>query len=439
MRHYVIIGSGVAGISAAEALRAQDPKCDIKLVGDDPHGFYSRPGLAYYLSGEIPEKSLFPFDERDFKSIHAQVLCVAVTRIDLADHKVLLADGQALAYDRLLIATGAAAVLPPVAGIDMAGVVKLDNLEDARSIYALARKARVAVVVGGGITALELVEGLVARGVHTHYFLRGERYWSNVLDEEESHIVEAHLAKDGVELHFKTELAEITGAKGKVSGVRTQEGQSVKCQVVAVAIGIQPRKELAEASGIKTGRGVLVNEYLQTSDPDVYAAGDVAQVFNPLTGQSSLDSLWGSAREQGRAAGLNMSGAPAPYRKDFSFNVTRLAGITTTILGIVGSGRDADVTGIARGDSESWRRSSDETAVQSEVEISHLRILLGPNTIVGAVLMGDQALSEPLQQLILHRTDVSAIRARLLDPQAPLAEIIMDFWKQWKAQSPAKD
>jgi NAD(P)H-nitrite reductase large subunit len=438
MHHYIIIGSGVAGISAAETIRARDPKSDIKIIGDEKHGFYSRPGLAYFLTGEIPERSLFPLILDDFRAINTPLFCANVARIDLAAHKVMLGDGSALSYDRLLIATGASAVLPNVAGIDLEGVVKLDNLDDARQIYSLARKARAAVVVGGGITALELVEGLVARGVHTHYFLRGDRYWSNVLDETESHIVESHLVKDGVELHFKTELAEIVAEKGRVGGVRTRDGLLIPCQIVAVAIGIQPRKELAELSGIKTDRGILVNEFMQTSDPDVFAAGDVAQVFNPFTGRFSLDSLWGSARDQGRAAGLNMSGTSTPYHKNFSFNVTRLAGLTTTILGMVGSGRDADVIGIARGDSESWRQSSGETSVESQVEISHLRILLGKQTIVGAVLMGDQSLSETLQNLILNEVDISPVREKLLDPHAPLAEILTGLWDQAKAAHAAE-
>jgi len=432
MHHYVIIGSGVAGVSAAETIHAHDPKSNIKIIGDEKHGFYSRPGLAYFLTGEIPERSLFPFSLDDFRAINTPLLCAEVVRIDLAGHKVILSDGKDFSYDRLLIATGASAVLPKVAGIDLEGVVKLDSLDDARQIFSLARKAKSAVVVGGGITALELVEGLVARGVHTHYFLRGDRYWSNVLDETESRIVESHLARDGVELHFKTELAEIAGENGRVCGVRTQSGHLIPCQMVAAAIGIQPRKELAERSGLNTERGILVNEFLQTSDPDVYAAGDVAQVFNPFTGQYSLDSLWGSARDQGRAAGLNMSGAPTPFYKNFSFNVTRLAGLTATILGIVGSGRDADVVGIARGDSESWRQSSGETSVESQVEISHLRILLGKDAIVGAVLMGDQSLSGTLQALIMHHVDITPVRARLLDPQAPLAEILTGLWEQSK-------
>src|SRR3990172_5343238 len=179
--------------------------------------------------------------------------------------------------------------------------------------------------------------------------------WNNVLDETESRIVEHRLKEEGVKIHYHSELAEILDRRGRVSAVRTQDGRYIECELVAIAIGIRPRKEMAEASGLDTDRGILVNEYLQTSQPDIFAAGDVAQVFDPLTGKSVLDSLWGPARDQGRIAGSNMVAKTAVYLKPIAFNVTRLAGLTTTIIGAVGGGRDEDLVGIARGDSEIWR------------------------------------------------------------------------------------
>lgn len=428
---YVLVGSGVAGFSAAEAIRENDEAADITMIGDEPHGFYSRPGLAYLLSGEISQRFLFPFDEQDYRKLNILRHRARAVRIDPAAHTLFLDDRTSLPYDRLLIVTGAEAVRPAVKGADLQGVVKLDNLDDACQILKQVGGAEAAVVVGGGITALEIVEALVARKVHTHYFLRGDRYWSNVLEEGESRLVERRLQEDGVEIHFNTELAEIVGAKGRVTGVRTKKNQLIKCKIVGIAIGIQPRKELAEASGLKTERGILVNEYLQTSAPDIYAAGDVAQVFDPLTGQYTLDSLWSTARQQGRAAGLNMSGPPFLYQKELSFNVTRLAGLTTTIIGSVGGGRDADMVGIARGDSESWRQSSDALGIQNNSDASRLRIQVGRQMLLGAVIMGDQAYSAPLEGLIANRVDITPIREKLLQPGAPIGELVTEYWYRW--------
>lgn len=428
---YAIIGCGAAGIAAAEAIRSLDQHGELLLFSDDPHGYYSRPGLAYYLTGEIPEEMLFPFQQSDFNQLRVRRIKARVVCIEPRSHQIELDGGKWVAYDRLLVATGASAVRPKIPGIELEGVVKLDNLEDARRILSLARKARSAVVIGGGITALELVEGLVARRVRTHYLLRGGRYWSNVLDETESRIVEHRLQEEGVQIHYHTEAAQILAKGSRVSGVQTTDGRRIGCDLVAVAIGIKPRTELAERSGIRVERGVMVDEYMRTDQEHIFAAGDVAQVYDPATGTSVLDSLWGPARAQGRTAGLNMAGMNVPYYKPLAFNVTRLANLTTTIIGSVGKGRDQDLPGIARGDSETWRMLPDAIAAQSDFDVNRLRILVGERTMLGAVVMGNQTLSTALQQLILQGADIERIRQQLLQPEAPLGDILADFWKVW--------
>jgi NAD(P)H-nitrite reductase large subunit len=212
--------------------------------------------------------------------------------------------------------------------------------------------------------------------------------------------------------------------------VRTKDGQVIRCNIVAYAIGIRSRKKLGEAASLQTDRGILVDECLRTSDPDIYSAGDVAQVYDPVTGTSVLDSLWGPAREQGHIAGLNMTGLGEAYHKPIAFNVTRLAGLTTTIIGTVGKGRDDDLTGIARGDSETWRQLPDAIAAQSHFKVNRLRLLVGQQTLLGAVVMGDQTLSRPLQHMVAEKVDISPIRDKLLAPDAPLSDLIAAFWCQ---------
>lgn len=435
MVRHVIIGGGPAGIAAAEAIRREDPRAELLLVCDDPYGYYSRPGLAYYLTGEIPEEMLYPFGEQDMRKLRMHITHDRATRINSFDRLVELQSGSSVAYDQLLIATGALAASIRTLGSELAGVVKLDCLEDAKRILKLARKARAAVVIGGGITALEIVEGLRARGVKTHYLLRGDRYWSNVLDETESKIVEHRLQEEGVQLHYHSEVDQILGKNGRVEGVRTEDGRQIPCDLVAVAIGIRPRTELAVKSGIEMDRGILVNEFMETSAPDVYAAGDVAQVYDLSTGKSVLDSLWSPARQQGHTAGMNMSGGRVPYLKTVAFNVTRLANLTTTIIGAVGQGADPDLIGIARGDSETWRQLPDAIAAQSDFDVNRLRLLVGNTTLLGAILLGDQTLSQALQQLVAQRVDITSVRDQLLKPKAPLAEIIANFYVQWKREN----
>ena len=425
---YAIIGSGVAGLAAIEAIRTVDRSSEVVMIGDDPHGYYSRPGLAYYLTGELHDKALFPRTAEDYKRMNFRYLRWRVASI-LPEKRLLeFSDKTTLLYEKLLIAVGAQALPLEVPGASLEGVLKLDHMDDAKHILKHARRGRTAIVVGGGITALELAEGLRSRGMKVHYLLRGDRYWSNVLDEHESKIVEHRLQEDGITLHYHCELIEVTGRNGRVNGVRLLNGKTLPCDVVAYAIGIRPRVELAKQAGLAIDRGILVNEYLQTNDPDIFAAGDVAQAYDPMTGRSILDSLWNPAREQGFAAGLNMAGKRTVYIKAPPFNVTRLAGLTTTIIGTVGRGRDDDLIGIARGDSETWRELPDSTMTQSGFDVNRVRLMLGEKTVLGAIVMGDQKLSLPLETIISERVDISPIRERLLAPNAKVGDVITEFW-----------
>lgn len=430
---YVIIGSGVAGLAACEAIRNLDKTGDVTMLGDDPHGYYSRPGLAYYLTGEMDEKGLFPRSKKDWLALNLRYVKGRVTHIFRDDHQIEIDSASRLEYDRLLIAVGAQANRLDVPGVDLEGVVKLDHMGDARRILKLARRGKTAVVVGGGITALELVEGLRARGVKVHYLLRGDRYWSNVLDEQESKIIEHRLQEEGMKIHHHAELLEILGKRGRVQSVRLLDERTLRCDILAYAIGIRPRVGLAREAGLAVDRGILANEYLQTGDPDIYVAGDVAQVYDPLSKRSIIDSLWGPAREQGYAAGLNMAGQKTAYIKKAPFNVTRLAGLTTTIIGTVGRGRDQDLVGIARGDSETWRSLPDAIVAQTGFKVNRLRLLVGEKTLLGAIVMGDQKLSFPLEKIISNNADITSIRESLLQPGAPIADIIADYWTSWRA------
>jgi NAD(P)H-nitrite reductase large subunit len=430
---YAIIGSGVAGIAAIEAIRSVDPSGTITLIGDDPYGFYSRPGLAYYLTGELHDKALFPRSADDFRKLNFQYGKGKVTKILRAEHRLEVENQLAISYKRLLIAVGAKAMPLEVPGADLEGVLKLDHMSDAKLILKHARRGKTAVVVGGGITALELAEGLLIRGMKVHYLLRGDRYWSNVLDEQESRIIEHRLHEEGVTLHHHSEVIEVTGKNGSVNAVRLLNGQLLKCDLVAYAIGIRPRVSLAKQAGLAIDRGILVNEFLQTNDPDIFAAGDVAQAYDPLSGRSILDSLWAPARQQGFTAGLNMAGKRTSYLKAPPFNVTRLAGLTTTIIGTVGRGHDDDLVGIARGDSETWRQLPDCIVAQTGFEVNRLRLLVGEKTLIGAIVMGDQKLSMPLEKIISNKIDISPIREKLLMPNAKIGDVLAEFWAGQKA------
>src|SRR5262249_28640829 len=240
----------IAALSASEAIRRALPHALVTMISEEPHPFYSRPGLAYLLRGDIPEKQLWVRTAQDLQALRLNRLHGKVAQLLCRDHEVVLSDGRRLPYDRLLLATGATAVPPTFPGGGLAGVVKLDSLDDTRHILAQTGRRKTAVVVGGGITALELAEGLAARRMKVHYFLRGPRYWADVRDETESRIIQERLKHEGVTVHTNTQVKQALGKGGRLVGVETQAGATIPCQVLAVAIGVKPRAELAVQAGL---------------------------------------------------------------------------------------------------------------------------------------------------------------------------------------------
>jgi NADPH-dependent 2,4-dienoyl-CoA reductase/sulfur reductase-like enzyme len=268
-----------------------------------------------------------------------------------------------------------------------------------------------------------------------HYLLRGERYWGAVLDPAESRIVEERLKHDGILVHYNTNLVEVTGRGKSVGGVIVNNGTTdrpILCSLLAVAIGVRPRTSLAKSAGLILNKGIRVSESLLTSDPDIFAAGDVAEVLDPLTGKYVIDSLWAPAMEMGTVAGAGMSGHTAVYRKAAAFNVTRLAGLVTSIIGQVSPAPDApsldrDVQGIMRGDSQSWRVHSEVVIAETGAGDNRLRLYLRGGCAAGALLMGDQRLSLTLQKLVRSECDLSELRSTLLDPDVRLYDLLEQY------------
>ncbi len=433
---YVIVGNGAAGATAAMAIRRHDAAGEIQIVGAEKVPFYSRPGLAYLLTGQIPEGRLFSRPDRELREANISRTVAQVQAVDPRAHRLELDDGRAIRYDRLLLSVGAKAVRPEIEGIDLNGVVTLDSLEDARLILKLAKKAKRACVVGGGITAIELAEGLAANGVRTTYLMRGDRYWASVLDPRESTLVEERLAHDGIVIRRNTELGRIIGHKDRVTAIESKDGERIDCDLLAVAVGVQPRLELARQAGLETGRGIFTDDTFATGTPDVFVAGDAAEVLDPATGRRGIDSLWSVAIAQGRIAGANMAGASERYGRPAPFNVTKIGGVTATLIGAVGAGgRDGDLVALARGDSGAWREQLDGFAVADDRGADHLRLILGADRILGAVVMGEQSLSRPLLHLVRHKVDIRDVRDRLLLGSAELRAAVAQLMERTVAHA----
>jgi NADPH-dependent 2,4-dienoyl-CoA reductase/sulfur reductase-like enzyme len=312
MRH-VIIGNGITGVSAAQAIREQDDEAQITLIGDETRYFYARTALMWIYMRQMTSRNTEPFEPWYWREQRIELLQDQVTAIDPAAHTLTLSAGGTLDYDRLLLAIGAEPNMFGWSGQELDGVCNMTSMHDLQKLEAVRPRLRRAVVVGGGLIGIELVEMMLHDRVPVTYLLREPWYWDLVLSKEEATVVHERLRASGAELILEDEIGEIgDDGQGRVKQVTTKQGKALPCELLGIAVGVHPRKELAEAAGISCGRGVLVDRRMRTDAPDVFAAGDCAEVQWD-DGSSRIEQLWYTGIKQGRAAGESMLGAAAPY------------------------------------------------------------------------------------------------------------------------------
>lgn len=441
-KHYLIIGNGAAGVSAAEVIRQRDAAARITILTDEPHLMYSRPGIAYVLLGQVPPEQIISRRESFYREHRFELRCGRVTALDPIQRFIALADGSTLPYDVILLATGASATTAPFPNHNLNGIVTFDKLDDATHILKLTRKARSAVIVGGGITAMELAEGIVRQGVKTHFLQRGDRLWPRLLNQHESDIIEHQIKHEGIHLHYGEEIAEAIGKKGQVVGVKLKSGKQIACDIVGVAIGVKPNLELVKGTAVEIKQGILVNQHLQSNLPTLFAAGDVAQVYDRWTEGYQLDILWPSAIAEGRAAGYNMvdvahGRTPSfTYQKGSPFNAALLFGVHMTAIGRISDNRDSDAlqeaAHLSRGSSFVWTAPF-ATTVHSAWDRKgphSIRLSLDRGRVIGALILGYQELADPLRYLIEHEIDISAYQNNILKAGPHLPQVIAQLWQQ---------
>ncbi len=437
MSNYLIIGNGAAGVTAAETIRQQDPDGSITIVGAEPYPMYSRPGLAYVLTNDIPAEQIFARSREWYTHFRIHFIHGRAQRLDPTQQKLFLADGQALRYDRLLIATGSQAVAPPYPGINLDGAAYLDTLDSTKALMRQAKRGRRAVIIGGGITALEMTEGLAQRGVKTHYFLRGGRLWGRVFNDAEAELLDQKIRAHGVQLHYHTEINQVLGnRRGKVRGVRLADGREFKCNLVGIAIGVKPQLDLVRGTAVEIDRGILVNEYMQTSVPHVFAAGDCAQVYDRWTEKYTLDILWPSAVAEGRAAGLSMTGNGAPYHKGSPFNACLLFGLHITLMGQInpqqnGQAEPEVIQHLSRGSSEVWHTFRRHYACAwAENGDNTVRLVIDGDYLAGALIIGEQRLADPLRHIVENKVNIAYLLPKLQAGGQVMRQTLNQFWAE---------
>jgi len=402
---YVIVGNGVACVTAAQAITQADPAAEVHIFGAEPYPYYRRPLLWEFIAGQIEQDALYfrPPAWYAERGMHLH-LGVQATALDPAAHRLTLADGSTAEYDRLLLATGGRSFVPPVEGTDKEGVFTLRTLEDALAIKAYAQRASAAVVIGGGLLGLETARALRTAGLDVTVVEFFPYLLPRQLDTEGADVLQSLLEAQGLQVITSGATEAILG-EGRADGIRLKDGRAVAGELILFSTGIRSETALAQAAGLEVNRGVIVDEHLQTSAEDIFAAGDAAEFEGQVYG------IIPAAIEQARIAAANMvASGSTTYTGTIPATTLKVAGAELTSMG----------ESVAEGDEYTPLRRADMEAGR------YRKFVLREGRIVGAILLNDKERLQPTTQLIEQGVDVSALVNvnRLLDDDFDLKSLL---------------
>ena len=332
MRH-VIIGSGPAGVVAAETLRKADPACDITLLHGEAGPPYARMTIPYLLAGKIDVAGTHMRQQPGhFVQLGIQLVAGRARTVDAASRKVILEDGRVLPYDRLLVASGATPVLQKMPGIDLPGVHTCWTLDDVRTFTEKAKAGTRIVQMGAGFVGCILMEGLVSMGVELTILVRSGRMVSRMMNPVASGMIRSWCEAKGVKIRVNT-LPQALRSVGGELRVVLDGGEELPADIYLCLVGVKPNTGFLAESGVVTKEGILVDACMRTNIPEVFAAGDVAEFLDCVTGERMVNAIQPNAVEQGRIAALNMAGKVATSRGTFAFNVLDTLGLQSYSFG----------------------------------------------------------------------------------------------------------
>jgi NAD(P)H-nitrite reductase large subunit len=413
---YLIIGNSAGGIGAAEAIRGVDKTGTVAIVSDEPYPAYSRPLISEHLAEGRPlEKMLYRpadfYQKNKIKTLFGD----KVKRINFGERTLELENGRSIAWQKLLIAAGGSPIVPKMEGKDLKGVFTFTTLDDAKAIdnFLKQRQGNIkAVVIGGGLIGVSATEALLKRGVEVSIVEMKDWVLNTILDEEAAALEAEALTKAGVDIITGHTVAKINGSRlGEVNGVSLDDGRSIPCDMVVVAIGVIPRLDLVSNNGVKTNRGIIVDRRMATSVAGVYACGDVAEAYDFVYGENRVTPVWPNAYVGGRVAGLNMAGKKAEYEGGTAMNALKYFGVNIVSAGMVNAPDDSYEVLIKRGDG------------------IYKKVIIKGGKILGLVLAGDIEKAGIIYNLMKDRVNVKAFKETLVSDDFGLASLPEEIWR----------
>ncbi len=404
---YIVAGAGPAGVIAAETLRKTDPKGSILLIGDEPEPPYSRMAIPYLLAGGINEAGTYLRKAKDhYKNLNIRYVQDRIARVSPKKREITLADGGKKPFDRLLVATGASAVKPPVPGLDLPGVHHCWTLEDARNIAKLATKDAPVVLMGAGFIGCIILESLIARGVKLTVVEMEDRMVPRMMNGTAAAMLKRWCRSRGITVKTATKVTKVEEAKTGGLRVHLDRGRPLKAALLVVATGVRSNTGFLKGSGVRIEDGVVVDDHLKSSQDGVYAAGDVAQGPD-FSGGWSVHAIQTTAADHGRIAALNMAGRDAAYQGSLVMNVLDTAGLISASFG-------------------RWQgvKGGDFAEALDKAENRYIRLAFSGDCIIGALALGRTDHVGVLRGLIQTRVRLGVWKQRLIaDPH-----LIMDAY-----------
>ncbi len=409
MTRHVIIGNGIAGINAAEAIRALDADASIAMIARETFPPYSRPMISLVLQGVVQPENLPIRDENFYDDNRVGVITgEEVVSID-TDNRVIVTDKDSrVKYDRLLIASGADPRPIKADGLDLGNLFFMRTESHVLGMLAALPNVKRALVLGGGLVGVKAAYGLMHRGIKVTMLIKSGYPLSMQLDPKAGGILLDELLSNGLEVRVGVEATAFEG-NGVVRKAFLSDGSSLDCELVVIGKGVVPAKSFVPTNRINVDLGIVVDEHLQTSVPDVYAAGDVAEAFDVTHRSPWVNAIWPVAVEQGRIAGMNMAGRTVSYAGSMGRNTIRVFSVDVLTGGIVNS------------------RDGDSLTVLEDSDPRHKtfrRLVLRDDTPVGIAMVGRIEQGGVLLSLIQRAQPLSIDPERLLDPSFNYGQIL---------------
>jgi len=335
MEHVVIIGNGISGITTARYIRKLSDK-KITVISAETDFFYSRTALMYIFMGHMKFEHTKPYEDWFWEKNKIDLLRAYAQTIDTEHKQLKLENGTYLSYDKLVLAVGSKPNKFGWTGQDLKAVQGLYSYQDLESMEKFSSTTKRAVIVGGGLIGVEMAEMFLSRGIEVTFLVRENRFWGGVLPKNEGELIANHIIAHGVDLRFNTELKEVlSDENGRARAIITTENEEIECEFVGLTAGVSPNISFIKEGDIITNRGILVNEFLETNIPDVYALGDCAEFHQHPTGRNNIEQVWYTGRMMGETLAQTICGNKTSYKPGVWFNSAKFFDIEYQTYGWV--------------------------------------------------------------------------------------------------------